>query len=167
MIHWMLRSTANPRCRRRLRRQRTRGTYVAVHVYTPRAVRQSIAAGVKCIDHGQLLDEATAKLMAEKGIWWSLQPFLDDEDAIPFPEGSANRAKQLEMTSGTDTAFKLAKKYKIKTAWGTDTLFDAGLAAKQGKQLAKMVRWYTPAEVLRMATSGNAELLELSGPRSP
>lgn len=143
------------------------GTYVAVHAYTPRAVRQAIAAGVKCIDHGQLLDEATAKLMAEKGAWWSLQPFLDDEDAIPFPEGSVNRAKQLEMTNGTDTAFKLAKKYKIKTAWGTDTLFDAVLATKQGKQLAKMARWYTPAEVLRMATSGNAELLALSGPRSP
>lgn len=143
------------------------GTYVTVHAYTPRAVLQSIAAGVKCIDHGQLLDEATVKLMAEKGVWRSLQPFLDDDDAIPFPEGSANRAKQLEMTSGTDTAFKLARKYKIKTAWGTDTLFDAASATKQGKQLAKMVRWYTPAEVLRMATSGNAELLALSGLRSP
>jgi imidazolonepropionase-like amidohydrolase len=143
------------------------GTYVTVHAYTSRAVRQSIEAGVKCIDHGQLLDDATAKLMAGKGIWWSLQPFLDDKDAIPFPEGSANRAKQLEMTSGTDNAYQLAKKSKIKTAWGTDTLFDAVLATKQGQQLTKMVRWYTPDEVLRMATSGNAELLALSGLRSP
>jgi len=58
------------------------GTYVSVHAYTVRAVRQAIEAGVKCIDHGQLLDDETAKLMAEKGVWWSLQPFLDDEDAI-------------------------------------------------------------------------------------
>jgi len=143
------------------------GTYVTVHAYTPRAVRQAIEAGVRCIDHGQLLDDATVKLMAEKRIWWSLQPFLDDDDAISFPEGSANRAKQLQMTSGTDNAYKLAKKYKIKTAWGTDTLFDAALAAKQGKQLAKMVRWYKPVEVLRMATSTNAELLALSGLRTP
>jgi imidazolonepropionase-like amidohydrolase len=142
------------------------GTYVTVHAYTPRAVQQALAAGVKCIDHGQLLDEATAKLMAEKGVWWSLQPFIDDRPSA-FPEGSPNRAKQKEMFSGTDTAYALAKKFKIKTAWGTDALFDAAAAARQGADLAKMTRWYTPVEVLRMATAGNAELLALSGKRSP
>jgi imidazolonepropionase-like amidohydrolase len=142
------------------------GTYVTVHAYTPRAVRQAIEAGVRCIDHGQLLDETTAKLMAEKGVWWSLQPFLDDRPS-PHAEGSANRRKQLEMYQGTDTAYALAKKHGIRTAWGTDTLFDAQAATTQGAQLAKMVRWYTPAEVLRMATSDNAELLALSGLRSP
>ncbi len=142
------------------------GTYVTVHAYTPRAVQQAIEAGVKCIDHGQLLDDATAKLMAEKGIWWSLQPFTDDTPS-PFPEGSANRKKQLEMYGGTDTAYALAKKYKVRTGWGTDTLFDASTAATQGASLAKMVTWYTPAETLRMATSENAALLALSGLRSP
>ena len=143
------------------------GTYVTVHAYTPRAVRQAIEAGVKCIEHGQLLDEATVKLMADKGIWWSLQPFLDDEEATPFPAGSSNRAKQIEMVSGTDNAYRLARKYKIKTAWGSDALFDAALDAKQGKQLAKLVRWYTPVEVLKTGTSVNGELLAMSGLRSP
>jgi imidazolonepropionase-like amidohydrolase len=106
-------------------------------------------------------------MMAENDVWWSMQPFLDDEDSIPFPEGSANREKQLEMTSGTDKAYRLAAEYGVKLAWGTDTLFDPGLATRQGAQLAKMVRWFTPAEVLRMATSGNAELFALSGNRSP
>lgn len=142
------------------------GTYVTVQAYTPRAVRQAIEAGVRCIDHGQLLDEATAKLMAEKGIWWSLQPFVDDGRS-PYPEGSPNRKKKLEMFGGTNTAYALAKKHGIRTAWGTDTLFDATAAAMQGTQLADMVRWYTPAEVLKMATSVNAELLALSGLRSP
>jgi hypothetical protein len=68
-----------------------------VHAYTPRAVRQAIEAGVKCIDHGQLLDEPTARLMAEKGVWWSLQPFLDDRPSA-YAEGSPNRVKQLEMS---------------------------------------------------------------------
>ena len=64
------------------------------------------------------------KLMAEKDIWWSLQPFLDDADVIPRPEGSENRAKQLEVIAGTDNAYALAKQYNVKTAWGTDMLFD-------------------------------------------
>nr|WP_295083371.1 amidohydrolase family protein [uncultured Roseateles sp.] len=144
------------------------GTYVTVHAYTPRAVRQAIEAGVRCIDHGQLLDDATAKLMADKGVWWSLQPFVEDpHHPSAFPEGSPNRLKQLEMFGGTDTAYALAKKYKIKTAWGTDNLFDAAKAATQGAQLTQMTRWYSPVEVLKMATSGNAELLALSGLRSP
>lgn len=143
------------------------GTYVATHVYTPTGIKRCIEAGVKSIEHGQLADEPSAKLMADNGIWWSLQPFLDDVDAIPFAEGSDSRAKQLQMFSGTDNAYKLAKQYKIRTAWGTDTLFDAKLATRQGAQLSKLVRWYSPPEVLVMATSANAELLSLSGLRSP
>jgi len=143
------------------------GTYVCVHAYTPVAIQRSISAGVKCIEHGHLMDEATAQLMAEKGIWLSPQPFFDDEDVIPLPAGSQERAKQLEVIAGTDTVYGLAKKYKIKTAFGTDTLFSEALARRQGAQLAKLVRWYTPAEVLIMATSVNAELLQLSGLRSP
>ena len=50
-------------------------TYVTVHAYTPKAIRLSIEAGVKCIEHGHLADEDTALLMARQGIWWSLQPF--------------------------------------------------------------------------------------------
>ncbi|WP_400263078.1 amidohydrolase family protein [Sphingobacterium sp. SG20118] len=143
------------------------GTYVTVHAYTPKAIQAAIKSGVKCIEHGQLVDEETVKLISEQKIWWCMQPFLDDEDAIPFPEGSANRAKQLEMTKGTDNAYKLAKKYNVKLAWGTDCLFDARLATRQGAQLTKMTKWFSPFEVLKMATSTNAELLALSGRRNP
>ena len=142
------------------------GTYITVHAYTPTAMKTAINAGVKCIDHGQLADEETAKLMAEKGIWWSLQPFLDTE-ASSFAEGSANRLKQLEMYKGTDKAYALAKKYNIKTAWGTDILFDPKAASQQGTKLSLMTRWYTPFEILKMATSTNAELLRMSGKRDP
>jgi imidazolonepropionase-like amidohydrolase len=138
------------------------GTYVAVHAYTPRAIRQAIAAGVKCIEHGQLIDEPTAKLLADNGIWWSLQPFLDDEDASPLANPVSQR-KALEVFAGTDNAYKLARKYNVKTAFGTDILFDAKLTTRQGAILAKMVRWYTPAETLKMATADNGELMALSG----
>lgn len=142
-------------------------TYVTVHAYTTSAVQAAIKAGVKCIDHGHLIDDATAKMMADKGIWWSMQPFQDDEDAAPFPEGSDARKKYLEMVNGTENAYKLAKKYNIKLAFGTDILFDPKLAKRQGAQLAKMVKWFTAFEILKMATSDNASLLEMSGPRNP
>src|SRR5215469_8061867 len=141
------------------------GTYVTVHAYTPRAIRQALAAGVKCIEHGQLIDESTARLLADKDIWWSLQPFLDDEDVPPLSPES--RQKALQVFAGTDNAYKLAKKYKIKTAFGTDILFDARIAIRQGAILAKMVHWYTPAEVLKMATADNGELMALSGFLNP
>src|SRR5262249_19305712 len=102
------------------------------------------------------------------GIWLSTQPFLDsDQDSIPFPPGSEQRAKKMQVVKGTDTVYALAKKHKLKTAFGTDILFDAQQAARQGAELPKLVRWYTPAEALKMATAVNGELLAMSGPRNP
>jgi imidazolonepropionase-like amidohydrolase len=123
------------------------GTYVMVHAYTPRAISQAIRAGVRCIEHGHLADNPSKQLMAETGTWWSLQPFLDDEDAYAIPD-PAGRAKQLQVIAGTDSSYALARKHGIKVAWGSDILFDASLASRQGRQLAKTTRWYTPAEVL-------------------
>jgi imidazolonepropionase-like amidohydrolase len=145
----------------------TWNTYVTVHAFTPEAVSRSVEAGVKCIEHGQLLDEKSIRLLAEKGVWLSMQPILDDEDAIPFAEGSANRKKYIQVSNGTDLVYRLCRNVKVKLAWGTDTLFDAALAKKQGKQLAKLEKWFEAHEVLRMATHDNAELLKLSGPRDP
>jgi len=145
----------------------TWNTYVAVHAYTPKAIQAALRAGVKSIEHGQLLDEATAKMIAEKGAVLCLQPFLDDEDAIPFPAGSFQEAKYQEMISGTDNAYTLAKKYGIKAGFGTDMQNDPELTRRQGAQLAKLTRWYEPAEVLRIGTSLNQEIFKMSGPRDP
>ena len=128
------------------------GTYVTAHAFTPAAIQRAIAAGVKCIEHGFLMDEATAKLIAEKGVWLSLQP-LPEDLRQGFPVGSVQRAKADEVWPGIARTYELAKKYKIKTAWGTDVLFSHALAQQQGAILASLVRWYTPAEALAMATS--------------
>ncbi|MET4242594.1 amidohydrolase family protein [Bradyrhizobium sp. RT10b] len=141
------------------------GTYVATHAYTPVAIQRSIAAGVRCIEHGHLMDEASAKLIAEKGVWLSTQPFLDISGAAAL--GPSEQDKMRQVVAGTDRVYALAKKYKIKTAFGTDVLFSKALADKQGSMLAALTRWYTPAEALTMATSTNAELLSLSGLRNP
>lgn len=142
------------------------GTYVMVHAFTPRAVQQALRAGVRCIEHGFLLDDATAEMIAERDAWWCMQPLLNDEDAIPFTD-PALQAKFEQITTGTDRAFGLAKKHGVKIAWGTDILFDSSLADRQGRLLAKMSRWFSAAEVLKMATSQNAALCAMSGPRNP
>ncbi|SDF72960.1 Imidazolonepropionase [Bradyrhizobium brasilense] len=141
------------------------GTYVAVHAYTPVAIQRSIAAGVKCIEHGHLMDDASARLMAEKGIWLSTQPFLDLSGATAL--GPSEQDKMRQVVAGTDRVYGFAKKYKLKTAFGTDVLFSKALADRQGAMLTTLTRWYTPAEALIMATSTNAELLALSGLRNP
>ena len=142
------------------------GTYVTAHAFTPAAIQRAIAAGVRCIEHGFLMDEATAKLIVEKGVWLSPQP-LPEELRQGFPVGSVQRAKADEVWPGIARTYELAKKYKIKTAWGTDVLFSQALAQQQGAILASLVRWYSPAEALAMATGTNAELLALSGKRNP
>jgi imidazolonepropionase-like amidohydrolase len=141
------------------------GTYVCAHAYTPAAMQRAIAAGVKVIEHGHLMDEETARMMAEKGTWLSFQPFTDDGFTPPLPPSSLARLQQVQ--TGTERTIELAKKYRLKMAFGTDALFSAAWAARQSADLAKMGQWYTPAEVLVMATSTSAELLRLSGPRNP
>ena len=142
------------------------GTYVAVHAYTPRAIQTALRAGVRCIDHAQLIDEATAKLLADKKAWLSLQPFLDEGESA-YADGTPNRIKQQTMMRGTDSAYLFARKYNIKTAFGTDCLFQPKHAATRAGDLTKLLRWYKPFEILKMATSTNAQLLALSGPRNP
>jgi imidazolonepropionase-like amidohydrolase len=87
--------------------------------------------------------------------------------ADAFPPGSQQRAKFSEVFAGMEIAYRMARKHKLKTAWGTDILFSQSLARRQGELLVKLERWYTPGEALVMATGTNAELLAMSGKRNP
>lgn len=142
------------------------GTYVCIHAYTSDAIRRALACGVKSIEHGQLADEETVKRMADSGAWWSIQPFLGDEDSNAYSLAE-QREQQQTIAEGTVRAVELGRKHKVKMALGTDILFNPKGTASQGRQLAKFARWYDNAEVLRLLTSGNAELAGLSGKRNP
>ncbi len=74
------------------------GTYVTVHGYSPRAVNQAIDGGVKSIEHGQLLDEATLQRMSEEGVWLSIQPFTLCNEPGLTPEQNAKQAIVCEGT---------------------------------------------------------------------
>ena len=139
------------------------GTYVTVHAYTPKAVQRAVRAGVKSIEHGQLLDEQTLKLLGDKGLWLSLQAL----DEAPPTQSADVIAKKHQVVAGTDNAFKWARKYKVKLAWGTDFLFNPAQNKNQNSDILKLKQWMTPAEILKVVTRDNAGLLALSGLRNP
>ncbi len=144
-------------------------TYVTVHAYTPRAVQRAINAGVKVIEHGQLLDENTMRVMAKEGVWLSLQPFYGPEDSPLLSSNTVTRAKQLQMLQGTADAYAWAKKHGVKVAFGTDFILSPENAEQQGMflTLLESAFGYTPFEALKQATHDNAALLKLSGSRNP
>jgi imidazolonepropionase-like amidohydrolase len=140
-------------------------TIVTVHAYAPETVQRAVSAGARCIEHAHLMDETTAKMMADKGVWLSIQPFLSAEDTGTLTGPS--HVASLQVFAGTNNAYQLAIKHKIKTAFGSDMLFSQAHAARQGTMLTHLTKWYSNADILKMATSTNAELLALSGPRNP
>ncbi len=142
------------------------GTYVLTHTISDASVNHAIDAGVKSIEHGHLSTRETLQRMVDEDVWLSIQPFLDDDDA-PTLTSSDSIAKYKLVTDGTDFAYRTAKELGVKIAFGTDALFDAKLAARQGAQLAKLQKWFTPFEALKMATCDNAQLLALSGELTP
>lgn len=140
------------------------GTYVMVHVYNPRGIARALKAGVRSIEHGHLIDEPTMALLAESDAWLSMQPFSVEDNSYPSP---VQEAKHIRITQGTDRTYNLAKKYKVKLAWGTDLLFNPAHTKNQNHGIVKLQKWFSNPEILRMVTSVNASLLAMSGARNP
>lgn len=138
------------------------GAYVAAHGYNVKAVRRALDAGVKSIEHGQLLDEATVKYLKSKDAWLSIQNLPQMGDSY----SPLQREKDHEVIQGQSDVFKWALKYNVKMAWGTDfTLIPE--KQHQNIQLAKLTEWMTPARALKLVTHDNAQLLAMSGIRNP
>ncbi|MCY1719958.1 amidohydrolase family protein [Prolixibacteraceae bacterium Z1-6] len=139
-------------------------TYVHSHVYTDEGVRSSVENGVMCIEHGFFASEATLKLMKEKGAWISLQPVALEDMKWDDP---ISQAKFEQIIEGIDYVFRTAKKVGVNLAVGKDHLFSAETADQQSEYVVRLGKWFTPYEALKIYTSENARLLEMSGPRHP
>jgi imidazolonepropionase-like amidohydrolase len=140
------------------------GTYVTVHAYNNRAITRAIRAGVKCVEHGHLMDDTTMKLMAEKKTFLSPQVMIYQQ---PFEGLDAGReAKRRQVLEGMDVMFRLAKKYNVNVCFGDDLVFSRKLFERQAEELIARTEWFKPVEILRQATSTNGELLALSGRRN-
>jgi len=139
-------------------------TYVGAHAYNTESVRRCIDAGVKVIEHGQMIDEETMKYAVDHGIWFTAQYLVFTIEIPGFTE--ANKAKQKVVLKDTVHFFEMAKKYKAKLTFGTDLVVGAD-ASLQTKELVARAKWFTPFEILVQATSRAGELIALAGPRNP
>ncbi|MFJ3788531.1 amidohydrolase family protein [Kitasatospora sp. NPDC090091] len=140
------------------------GTYVTAHVYTSEGVRRAVDAGVRCIEHGHLVDEDTVRHLAEKGVWLSTQPFEVDDHHYASPDSAQ---KNREVCEGVARTFGWALRHGVRLAFGTDLVFDPAQADRQIRMLVRLSKYLSPVETLKLATSGNAELFRMSGRRDP
>jgi imidazolonepropionase-like amidohydrolase len=142
------------------------GTYVMAHVYNSKGIRRAIDNGVKSIEHGNLMDEDTMRLMKEKGIWLSPQVIVFTFHPGGYTEDQAKKHDQ--AYAGIDNMFKTAKKIGFdKIAFGSDIISNPEMILKINDEFEFRAKWFTPAEILRQATYNSGQLVALSGPRNP
>jgi imidazolonepropionase-like amidohydrolase len=147
-------------------------TYVAVHIYNVKGAIRALNAGVKCLDHGHLINEDVVKLIKEKDAWlvpqtfWTTAPagfWAPGMDVIP----PRIHKKLKPVLEGTVNVMNLAKKHKINIGFGTDSYGSLGFENLALTEFTARTRWFTPQEILMQATSENARLLSLSGASNP
>ncbi len=139
-------------------------TYVMAHAYTPAAISRAVEAGVKTIEHGNLIDAATAALMAERGAY--LVPTLVTFKALAtygsklgFPPDML--AKLSSIVEVGTRSLRLAHEAGVKMAYGTDLLGE--LHEHQSEEFLIRAEALPALEVLRSATLYAAEVLTMQG----
>jgi imidazolonepropionase-like amidohydrolase len=139
------------------------GTYVTIHAYTPEAINVAIDAGIKDVGHGQLLDKATLERMAKEGVSLSTQPFTVCSE--PQLDDFSN-SKLAIVCEGTRNMYKWAKEIPdLLITYGTDIFFVPQEAwENQTKQMERLLEFFEPVEILKMATGNCGELYKKSGP---
>jgi imidazolonepropionase-like amidohydrolase len=138
------------------------GTYVMAHVYAPRAIRNALAAGVRSIEHGNLLDEETAGLMAEKGAFYvptliTYDLLVKGGKSIGLDDYSIEKLA-LVGESGR-RAVELAHRAGVKIASGSDIVGPG--QDRKGRELVVKAEILGAMGAIVSATKTNAELLNL------
>jgi imidazolonepropionase-like amidohydrolase len=130
---------------------------VAAHAYGGEGAVNSIMGGVRSIEHGMLLDEATLRLMAERGTFWcpTLSVYIPEH-----PEEDNELRRRIVATHRE--AFRSGMELGVKIVFGTDVgAFAHGTAARE---FERMVAYgMAPLEAIRSATGRAAELLRREG----
>ncbi|HEX2651187.1 MAG TPA: amidohydrolase family protein [Burkholderiales bacterium] len=139
------------------------GKYVMAHAYSPRSIERAVGAGVRSIEHGNLLDARSARAMKTEGAY--LVPTLATYSALAADANLGLTPEMLEKLErvkarGVD-AIRRAKAEGIPIAFGTDLL--GHMHAFQSEEFGLRLPAMKPAEILQSATSVGAELVGQSG----
>jgi len=137
------------------------GTYVMAHSYTAEAIRRLVDNGVKVIEHGLLIDDETARLCAEKGVVISTQVKIFRMGADLPGMSEENMRKMLQVQAGQDNLMELVKKYDLTIGFGTDFVF--GMYGRVSEEFTARAQYFSPAEILRQATSESAKVIRMAG----
>ena len=136
-------------------------TYVLAHAYTSEAARRLVDNGVRCIEHGLLIDDATAKYIKEHDVVISTQLVvfraLKDLPGIT----QVHLDKLAVVLEGQENLIRLIKKYDITTGFSTDLI--GGMYPMLTREFTERALYWTPAEVLAQATSESAKVIRMSG----
>src|SRR6187397_3033898 len=140
------------------------GRYVCAHAYTPEAITRAAHAGVRTIEHGNLIDEPAAKLMAEKGMFLvaNLVTYFEmKKHAAEYGMSSDMLAKNDLVIDGALKSLEICKRYGIPVAYGTDLLGDLQVA--QSEEFTLRAQVLSPAEIIRSATTIGARITRMEG----
>lgn len=137
------------------------GTYVLAHAYTSEAVRRLVNNGVRCIEHGLLIDDDTAAFVKKNNVVISTQLVvyraLKDLPGI----SQTNLDKLAVVLEGQENLIALIKKHKITTGFATDLI--GGMYPMLTREFTERALYWSPAEVLAQATSESAKVIRMSG----
>ena len=137
------------------------GTYVLAHAYTSEAVRRLVDNGVRCIEHGLLIDDATARYVKQNDVVISTQ-LVVYRALKDLPGITQTNLDKLEVVlEGQENLIRLIKKYKITTGFATDLI--GGMYPMLTREFTERAEYWTPAEVLAQATSESAKVIRMSG----
>lgn len=144
-------------------------TYVMGHSFSDEGSRLAVEAGFRSIEHGYGLSEETMKLMKKKGVFLSTQFRLYAKDASDFPYSpdSPEVQKYIKAQKDFDGMYRMAKKIGLKMPFSTDLFGSFSVQAEQPLEFTARAKYFSPAEILRQATSIPAELLSYSGKLNP
>ena len=140
------------------------GRYVCAHAYTPEAITRAARAGVRTIEHGNLIDDASAKLMAEKGMFLvaNLVTYFEmKKHAAEYGMSADMLAKNELVIGGALKSLEICKRHGVPVGYGTDLL--GQLQVEQSGEFAYRARVVSPLEIIRSATTIGAQILRMEG----
>lgn len=140
------------------------GRYVTVHAYPARAINRALEAGVRCVEHGNLLDDQTVRLLLDRHAF--LVPTLVTYEAL-HREGMRHGLAEVswrkvpEVLDSGLNALERAATAGVRLAFGTDLL--GGMHGYQNEEFRIRANVQKPLDVIRSATTTAAALLRMPG----